>query len=174
MVRVPRRGRAIDQCAIFSLRASPSQLCTLLSLSHSRTLALYSVLVSFSPLRLPVSLHTHSHTYAYRRPAPHPIFFARSLPPYQVNHTPLFPGDSEIDELFRIFRKLGTPNTTTWPDVTRLDNFQPTLFPQWGRKQVETIVPRLCGNGHYPVNSETSANLLLDMLRYEPRRCARL
>ena len=28
---------------------------------------------------------------------------------------PLFPGDSEIDELFQIFRVLGTPNEKTWP-----------------------------------------------------------
>ena len=27
---------------------------------------------------------------------------------------PLFPGDSEIDELFRIFRVLGTPDDGTW------------------------------------------------------------
>lgn len=27
-----------------------------------------------------------------------------------MNREPLFPGDSEIDELFRIFRTLGTPD----------------------------------------------------------------
>ena len=32
-----------------------------------------------------------------------------------VNRHPLFPGDSEIDEIFRIFRILGTPNENTWP-----------------------------------------------------------
>merc|ERR1712042_358761 len=30
---------------------------------------------------------------------------------------PLFHGDSEIDQLFRIFRTLGTPNNDVWPDV---------------------------------------------------------
>jgi hypothetical protein len=158
-------------CHLFSARLSFSALYLALALSHSRSLLRPRFILSPSSPRLSAHPLTHIRIPSTRPPS---HFFARSLPPYQVNHTPLFPGDSEIDELFRIFRKLGTPNTTTWPDVTRLDNFQPTLFPQWGRKQVETIVPRLCGNGHYPVNSETSANLLLDMLRYEPRRCARL
>lgn len=33
---------------------------------------------------------------------------------------PLFPGDSEIDELFKIFRHLGTPTDESWPGVTKL------------------------------------------------------
>ena len=86
-----------------------------------------------------------------------------------VNHTPLFPGDSEIDELFRIFRKLGTPNAATWPGVERLDNFQPALFPRWGKLETAAIVPRLCGEGCRAVESEASAQLLMDMLKYEPR-----
>ncbi|KAH8030978.1 hypothetical protein HPB51_012446 [Rhipicephalus microplus] len=40
----------------------------------------------------------------------------------------LFRGDSEIDQLFRIFRVLGTPTTDTWPEVTQLPNYKPT-FP---------------------------------------------
>lgn len=33
---------------------------------------------------------------------------------------PLILGDSEIDELFRIFRTLGTPSEEVWPGVTKL------------------------------------------------------
>lgn len=36
-----------------------------------------------------------------------------------INHAPLFPGDSEIDELFRIFRVLGTPDDDMWPTAGR-------------------------------------------------------
>lgn len=43
---------------------------------------------------------------------------------------PLFPGDSEIDQLFKIFRLLGTPREEHWPGVTALPNFQ-TAFPKW-------------------------------------------
>ncbi len=37
-----------------------------------------------------------------------------------INRRPLFPGDSEIDEIFRIFRTFGTPDEATWPGVTSL------------------------------------------------------
>ena len=42
--------------------------------------------------------------------------------------SPLFPGDSEIDQLFRIFRTKGTPTEQIWPGVGKLpdvkDKFQ--------------------------------------------------
>nr|XP_037291230.1 cyclin-dependent kinase 1-like [Rhipicephalus microplus] len=37
----------------------------------------------------------------------------------------LFRGNSEIDQLFRIFRVLGTPTVDTWPEVTQLPNYNP-------------------------------------------------
>lgn len=43
---------------------------------------------------------------------------------------PLFAGDSEIDQLFRIFRMLGTPTEQVWPGVTQLPDFRAT-FPKW-------------------------------------------
>lgn len=44
--------------------------------------------------------------------------------------TPLFPGDSEIDQIFNISRLLGTPGEDNWPGVSTLPDFKP-LFPQW-------------------------------------------
>jgi cyclin-dependent kinase len=35
---------------------------------------------------------------------------------------PLFPGDSQIDQLFRIFRAFGTPTEENWPGNTLPDN----------------------------------------------------
>ncbi|CAD8137691.1 unnamed protein product [Paramecium octaurelia] len=43
---------------------------------------------------------------------------------------PLFCGDSEIDQLFKIFKIMGTPKETTWPGVTTLPDFKST-FPRW-------------------------------------------
>merc|ERR1719265_969519 len=43
---------------------------------------------------------------------------------------PLFAGDSEIDTIFKIFQKLGTPTEQTWPGVSELPDFKPT-FPKW-------------------------------------------
>ena len=41
-----------------------------------------------------------------------------------VNRRPLFQGDSEIDQLFRIFRVLKTPTEDLWPGVTQLPDFK--------------------------------------------------
>lgn len=59
-----------------------------------------------------------------------------------ANRRPLFPGDSEIDELFKIFRILGTPNEDTWPGVTSLPDFKST-FPRWPSKDLASVVPNL-------------------------------
>lgn len=54
---------------------------------------------------------------------------------------PLFPGDSEIDEIFKIFRVLGTPSEADWPGVTSFPDFK-SSFPKWERKQDEEIVTK--------------------------------
>ncbi|KAE9610678.1 putative cyclin-dependent kinase CMGC-CDK-Pl family [Lupinus albus] len=59
-----------------------------------------------------------------------------------INQRPLFPGDSEIDELFKIFRIMGTPNEETWPGVTSLPDFK-SAFPKWSAKDLATLVPNL-------------------------------
>ncbi|KJA15894.1 hypothetical protein HYPSUDRAFT_47949 [Hypholoma sublateritium FD-334 SS-4] len=56
--------------------------------------------------------------------------------------TPLFPGDSEIDQIFKIFRILGTPSEDSWPGVSQLPDYKST-FPQWSRQDVSRIVPTL-------------------------------
>lgn len=38
-------------------------------------------------------------------------------------------GDSQIDELFRIFRVFGTPNEEMWPGVSLLRDYNPN-FPR--------------------------------------------
>lgn len=39
-------------------------------------------------------------------------------------------GDSEIDQIFKIFKVLGTPNENNWPDALKLPDFKPS-FPRW-------------------------------------------
>jgi serine/threonine protein kinase len=63
-----------------------------------------------------------------------------------VNRHPLFPGDSEIDEIFRIFRILGTPTEETWPGVQKLPDFKPT-FPVWNPQSLSKSVPKLDSEG---------------------------
>ncbi|KAL0323791.1 UNVERIFIED_CONTAM: Cell division control protein 2A [Sesamum calycinum] len=62
-----------------------------------------------------------------------------------VTRRALFPGDSEIDELFRIFRIMGTPTEDTWPGVTSLPDFK--SFPKWPPKELATVVPNLDSAG---------------------------
>lgn len=64
----------------------------------------------------------------------------------QVTRKALFPGDSEIDQLFRIFRTLGTPTEATWPGVTQLPDYKGD-FPRWRRKEMKEIVPNLDRDG---------------------------
>ncbi|NXW90021.1 CDK3 kinase, partial [Alopecoenas beccarii] len=77
-----------------------------------------------------------------------------------VTRKALFPGDSEIDQLFRIFRTLGTPNEATWPGVTQLPDYKRD-FPQWARKEMKDVVPNLDRDGR---------DLLVQLLLYDPSR----
>jgi cyclin-dependent kinase 2 len=43
---------------------------------------------------------------------------------------PLFMGDSEIDQIFKIFQFHGTPNEKTWPGVSHIPDFKPS-FPRF-------------------------------------------
>ncbi|KIV90037.1 Cyclin-dependent kinase 1 [Exophiala mesophila] len=71
---------------------------------------------------------------------------------------PLFPGDSEIDEIFKIFKLLGTPDENTWPGVTSFPDFK-TSFPKWRREPTSKIVPNL---------EQAGLDLLDAMLEYDP------
>jgi len=55
---------------------------------------------------------------------------------------PLFPGDSEIDQIFKIFRILGTPDEANWPGVKSLPDYKDT-FPRWSKQELARIVPTL-------------------------------
>ncbi|GJN18857.1 hypothetical protein PR202_gb06064 [Eleusine coracana subsp. coracana] len=60
-----------------------------------------------------------------------------------VNQKPLFPGDSEIDELFKIFsRIMGTPTEESWPGVASLPDYKST-FPKWTPVDIASLVPTL-------------------------------
>ncbi|OSD02282.1 Pkinase-domain-containing protein [Trametes coccinea BRFM310] len=59
---------------------------------------------------------------------------------------PLFPGDSEIDQIFKIFRVLGTPNTEIWPGVQDLPDYKPS-FPHWSPQDLQDHVPILDPDG---------------------------
>merc|ERR1719324_136286 len=75
----------------------------------------------------------------------------------------LFPGDSEIDTIFKIFQKLGTPTDEVWPGVTSLPDFKPT-FPRWpgkGWAQIRNTAAQVGTDG---------VDLLTALTHYDPKR----
>lgn len=59
---------------------------------------------------------------------------------------PLLPGDSEIDQIFKTFRLVGTPNEKLWPEAMLLKDFRAT-FPKWQAVDLRTICHNLSVNG---------------------------
>merc|ERR1711892_1232133 len=71
----------------------------------------------------------------------------------------LFNGDSEIDQLYRIFRVLGTPTEATWPGVSSLPDYKP-VFPRWEAQDISQALP--------PDVSPGGQDLLHQILVYNP------
>mmetsp|Transcript_6542 Transcript_6542/g.5400 ORF Transcript_6542/g.5400 Transcript_6542/m.5400 type:complete len:205 (-) Transcript_6542:198-812(-) len=77
-----------------------------------------------------------------------------------VTKRPLFPGDSEIDQLFKIFRQLGTPTENIWGGVTHLQDWN-TAFPKWYKSpHAKTVLDNLDSKG---------LDLLERFLAYDPK-----
>uniref|UniRef100_A0A3B4BQ50 cyclin-dependent kinase n=1 Tax=Pygocentrus nattereri TaxID=42514 RepID=A0A3B4BQ50_PYGNA len=79
---------------------------------------------------------------------------------HEITRRALFPGDSEIDQLFRIFRTLGTPDESMWPGVTSMPDYKPS-FPKWALQDLAKVVPPL---------EEDGRDLLGQMLNYDPNK----
>lgn len=73
---------------------------------------------------------------------------------------PLFAGDSEIDQIFKIFQIMGTPNDATWGGVNSLPDFK-SSFPKW--KPV--VLSRLATN-----LDEKGVDLFEKMIQLDPSK----
>lgn len=76
---------------------------------------------------------------------------------------PLFAGDSEIDTIFKIFMKLGTPTEAQWPGVSELPDYK-AIFPKWPAKGWPAI-----RNTAQQVGQD-GMDLLDKLMCYDPRR----
>ena len=82
---------------------------------------------------------------------------------YEMAHRkPLFAGDCEIDQIFKIFQMFGTPNEKTWPGVTKLPEFKLT-FPQFKGKGINVYNRNIDPIG---------LDLLSKMIQFDP--CKRI
>ncbi|KRX24700.1 Serine/threonine-protein kinase MAK [Trichinella nelsoni] len=74
---------------------------------------------------------------------------------------PLFPGSSEIDEIFKICAIIGTPSREEWPEGYQLASMMNFRFPQCVPIPLETII----------INAKSSAIVLLkQLLFWNPQR----
>ncbi|GBG60961.1 hypothetical protein CBR_g18560 [Chara braunii] len=119
---------------------------------------------------VPVKSYTHEIvTLWYRAPevllgasyysTPVDIWSVGCIFAEMARKAPLFPGDSELQQLLHIFKLLGTPNEEVWPGVSKLRDWHE--FPQWQPQNIARVVPQL---------DEKGIDLLQKMLQYDPAK----
>lgn len=72
----------------------------------------------------------------------------------------LFPGSSDLDQLNKIFKELGTPNEKVWPGYSKLPAAQKVTFPEYRANQMR--------NRFGSVLSELGIELINKFLTYDP------
>ncbi|KAJ8010596.1 hypothetical protein DPEC_G00076710 [Dallia pectoralis] len=74
---------------------------------------------------------------------------------------PLFPGNSEVDEIFKICQVLGTVKKLDWPEGYQLASAMNFRFPQCVPTPLKTLIP----------NASTEAiSLMKDLLMWDPKK----
>jgi len=57
-----------------------------------------------------------------------------------LNSSPLFPGESDIQQLVCVLSQLGTPNETTWPGMTSLPDYNKISFSEFAPVPFEQLL----------------------------------
>ncbi|KAJ3414846.1 Cyclin-dependent kinase 20, partial [Chytridiales sp. JEL 0842] len=58
-----------------------------------------------------------------------------------LNHSPLFPGQTDIDQLYYVLHTLGSPTTESWPELETLPDYNKIQFPQFPQIPFEQVCP---------------------------------
>ncbi|EGW05075.1 Serine/threonine-protein kinase MAK [Cricetulus griseus] len=74
---------------------------------------------------------------------------------------PLFPGTSEVDEIFKICQVLGTPKKSDWPEGYQLASSMNFRFPQCVPINLKTLIPNA---------SSEAIQLMMNMLNWDPKK----
>ncbi|XP_058497314.1 serine/threonine-protein kinase MAK isoform X9 [Solea solea] len=74
---------------------------------------------------------------------------------------PLFPGNSEVDEIFKICQVLGTVKKMDWPEGYQLATAMNFRFPQCVPTHLKTLIPNA---------SHEAIALMKDMLQWDPKK----
>jgi cell division cycle 2-like protein len=81
---------------------------------------------------------------------------------------PLFNGKSEIDQIDKIFKTLGTPSEKIWPDSVKLPGFKCNFVRQPYNRLREKFPPTAFAGR--PTLSESGFDLLNRLLTYDPQK----
>jgi serine/threonine protein kinase len=74
----------------------------------------------------------------------------------------MFPGRSDIDQLFKIFQRRGTPTPAVWPGVDqKMSHYNPN-FPQWPLRPISDMISANALGGPHGVD------LMERLLCYDP------
>jgi len=76
---------------------------------------------------------------------------------------PLFPGKSEVDELNRIFKLLGTPSERIWPGYNKLPGVRSMKFVDFPVSKIREKFPE-------PMLSDVGLDLMKALLTYDPTK----
>ncbi|XP_017782481.1 PREDICTED: cyclin-dependent kinase A-1-like [Nicrophorus vespilloides] len=72
----------------------------------------------------------------------------------------IFTGDSEIDQVYKMFKICGTPNESTWPGCTSLPDYR-SSFPKWEPQDL---------SDHIDFHTPQQKDFLLSILEYNPAK----
>ncbi|KAK4402672.1 Cyclin-dependent kinase G-2 [Sesamum angolense] len=85
-----------------------------------------------------------------------------------LSKEPLFNGKTEVDQLDKIFKILGTPNETIWPGLSKLPGAK-VNFVKHKYNLLRKKFPATSFTGS-PVLSDTGFDLLNKLLTYDPEK----
>lgn len=125
--------KTLPRDCVLSLQKSSSQrLKTSKSMGHKRIITVVDF--GFATASgIPIRVHIHEVVTLWYRspevllrsshhPAPVNIWSRNTVSAVLTTRKPLFHGDSEVDQLFKIFRALGTPNNEVWLEAASLQH----------------------------------------------------
>lgn len=79
-----------------------------------------------------------------------------------VRHEPIFPGNSELDQINKLFSMLGTPNDTIWPGFSELPHVKRMRFSQYPASKLNV--------GYRNLMTEAGFDLLSRLLTFDPKQ----